>query len=196
MWATAAIALGSGVVGLIFGLISNSRSKKANDEAERANQLAARALEAAEKSNRIAEDANKLSEQANALSGRTHLKETEDWHVDWTAKWDGPASAIRIVNKGRHVARDVSVLVHYEGVHEYQRLDKNIEPGCKTWVFLPKTSQHMGNLRLDTMRTSRSMLDAGYIGFNGIVKATLEVTVSWQTGEGFSRNKSINVEAT
>ena len=119
-----------------------------------------RALNAAEESNRLAKDANRLSEHANAVSGRALAKETEDWHVEWSCKWLGSASAVVLLNKGRDIAHNVQVVVIYESIHENREAEGDMRPGGRFEVFLPQISQRVSEHRARVLAIQRRLMDS------------------------------------
>lgn len=180
------VSLAVGIGGIIAAGIANSRAKKANQFAKAANRFAAKAVAQSATANQIAEDANELSEKANALSERALLHASEESFVQWGIEWDAENTTLVLLNNGRDVAFQPSVIVTGKELHQVGS-GEDTPPGKKISIPVPQIVEK----RAIGPRVRYGTVGGSSISVPRALIFPVSVVVLWKTENGFQREERI-----
>ncbi|MFF2274178.1 hypothetical protein ACFVTX_18030 [Agromyces sp. NPDC058136] len=193
-WAGVGVSLAVGVVGLVFAVLANRRSKQSNELAKKANRIAAEAVERADRANEIAEHANELGQDANSIARRAAAQGEDESFVEWELKWKKEGSALTLRNVGRDTAYEVALVVAGDRVHEHKPVG-DLEAGEARLIPLPEIGEE--RVKFDAKQT-RLRTDSRYSGilrgFDTFEKE-LKVTLLWKTESRFPRSEPRELKA-
>lgn len=102
-------------VGCVTGCAALFQTRQANKLAKAASVTAEESVGIAENANKLAADANEISEHANLIAKRSLDAGADQTVYQWAAWFDAEKSAVTVVNDCALEARDVHVVVRYEG---------------------------------------------------------------------------------
>lgn len=109
------IGLALSAVGCVTGCVALFQTRQSNKLAKAANGTAEESVGIAENANKLAADANEISEHANLIAKRSLDAGADQTVYQWAAWFDADKSAITIANDCALEARDVHVVIRYEG---------------------------------------------------------------------------------
>lgn len=194
-WVAAAVALIAGAAGVLFGVLGYRQAKQANEKAEAANRIAADALGQAAKANEIAEHANQLSEEANTVSSRSVAQQEEDWFVDWRIQWNAEESSVALINTGSKDARQPTVTVSGNNIHDFFDDYRDVLPGASIGVPLPQIRDQRAQHASQKAAVAAELRQAGLVYIEGSFHTELKVTIRWKTGLGFPQSRELELKA-
>ena len=168
-----------GAVGWIFAGVANRRAKEAVEKADHAN--------------RIAEDANKLSEEANKLVGRSVAAQTEDWFVDWRVEWNYASASVVLKNRGDKAALQASAIIVGEGVYKREEWPNDVAPNTDEVIQIPQIIEQRTAKASRNVQVVENMSASGFSFAPRSFRLELSISIRWRTGEGFPRDKDLNL---
>lgn len=196
------VACIAGIVSIIAIFVADRRAdaaeaaaKKANKLAEDANRVAELALAEAAKANQIAEDANKLSEDSNAIVRKQAAQQADPSHIEWVAEWDKKTAEVTLRNTGRHVARNVTVLVQGNKVDHLSEGHDDVPRNGELVIAFPELIEHR---REYLELRNRQLADAGRRGIIILPKGwarKLTIDIRWDYESGKPGVQTIELTA-
>lgn len=190
---TGVVGIITGMVGGVTGCVALFQTRQANKLAKAANGTAEESVGIAENANKLAADANEISEHANLIAKRSLDAGADQTVYQWAAWLDADDSAVIIANDCALEARDVHVVIRYDG----QTLADERRVHMAAFGELPlENDLFMEKLQEEAASLSRSgIIGTAYIRLGIHIVWTSELgvrrTCDCQQGFGYAKRKKI-----
>lgn len=190
---TNVISLAISAIGCATGCAALFQTRQANKLAKTANGTAEKSVGIAEKANKLASDANEISEHANLIAKRSLDACADQTVYQWAAWLDADDSAIIVINDCALEARDVHVVIRYDG----QTLADERRVHMAAFGELPlENDLFMEKLQEEAAGLSRSgIIGTPYIRLGIHIVWTSELgvrrTCDCQQGFGYAKRKKV-----